>query len=69
MYSGRKVLTTLLWINVVNVKVRNVNNCSVSTCVHNAVNELQRSHWNFVLVLVKKKIIIVHYPMYFESRV
>ena len=38
-------------------------------CVHIAVNEPQRSHWNFVLVLVKQKTIIVHDPMYSESRV
>ena len=38
-------------------------------CVHIAVNEPQRSHWNFVLVLVKQNTIIVHDPMYSESRV
>jgi hypothetical protein len=38
-------------------------------CVHIAVNEPERSHWNFVLALVKRKTIIVHDPMYSESRV
>jgi hypothetical protein len=38
-------------------------------CVHIAVNEPQQSHWNFVLVLVKQKTIIVHDPMYNESQV
>jgi hypothetical protein len=38
-------------------------------CVHFAVNEPERSHWNFVLVLVKQNTIIVHDPMYSESRV
>jgi hypothetical protein len=38
-------------------------------CVHIAVNEPERSHWNFVLVLVKENTIIVHDPMYSESRV
>ena len=38
-------------------------------CVHIAFNEPQRSHWNFVLVLVKQKTIIVHDLMYSESRV
>ena len=38
-------------------------------CVHIAVNEPQRSHWNFVLVLVKQNTIIVHDPMYSETRV
>ena len=37
--------------------------------VHIAVNEPQRSHWNFVLVLVEQNTIIVHDPMYSESRV
>ncbi len=38
-------------------------------CVHIAVNEPEQAHWNFVLVLVKQKPIIVHDPMYTESRV
>ena len=38
-------------------------------CVHIAVNEPERSHWNFVLVLVRENTIIVHDPMYNESRV
>jgi hypothetical protein len=38
-------------------------------CVHFAVNEPERSHWNFVLVLVKQNTIIVHDPMHSESRV
>jgi hypothetical protein len=38
-------------------------------CVHFAVNEPERSHWNFVLVLVKQNTIIVHDPMYSVSRV
>ena len=38
-------------------------------CVHFAVNEPERSHWNFVLVLVNQNTIIVHDPMHSESRV
>ena len=38
-------------------------------CVHIAVNEPQREHWVFVLVLVKEKIIIVHDPIFNEERV
>ena len=38
-------------------------------CVHIAVNEPEQTHWNFVLVLMKQKTIIVHDPMYTESRV
>jgi len=38
-------------------------------CVHIAVNEPEQIHWNFVLVLVKEKTIIVHDPMYNETQV
>jgi hypothetical protein len=38
-------------------------------CIHIAVNEPQRSHWNFVLVLLKQKSITVHDPMYSESTI
>jgi hypothetical protein len=38
-------------------------------CVHIAVNKPQQSHWNFVLVLVKQKTIIVQDPMYNEDQV
>ena len=33
-------------------------------CVHIAVNEPQRSHWNFVLVLVKQNTIIFYHLFY-----
>ena len=38
-------------------------------CVHIAVNEPEQKHWNFVLVLVKEKTIIVHDPMYNQTQV
>jgi len=42
---------------------------SEDLCFHIAVNEPQLTHWNFVLVLVKQKTIIVHDPMFSEERV
>ena len=36
-------------------------------CVHIAVNEPEQIHWNFVLVLVKERTIIVHDPMYNQT--
>jgi len=42
---------------------------SKDLCVHIAVNESQGEHWNYALVLVKEKTIIVHDPLYSEVRV
>jgi len=42
---------------------------SKDLCVHIAVNEPQGSHWNYALVLVKEKTIIVHDPLYSGGRV
>jgi len=42
---------------------------SKDLCVHIAVNEPQGEHWNYALVLVKEKTIIVHDPLYSEGRV
>jgi hypothetical protein len=42
---------------------------SKDLCVHIAVNEPQGEHWNYALVLVKEKTIIVHDPLYSEVRV
>ena len=42
---------------------------SKDLCVHIAVNEPQGEHWNYALVLVKEKTIIVHDPLYSGGRV
>ena len=42
---------------------------SKDSCIHIPVNEPQLLHWNFALVLVEKKSIIVHDPLFKEERV
>jgi Ulp1 family protease len=37
--------------------------------IHIPINQPERSHWNFALILTGRKTIIVHDPMYTESRV
>jgi hypothetical protein len=42
---------------------------SKDLCVHIVINEPEGGHWNYVLVLVNEKKIIVHDPMYDKERV
>jgi hypothetical protein len=49
-------------------KYPNVYTSKVS-CFHVPINSPERTHWNFALILMERRLIIVHDPMYDQTRV